>query len=338
MKAVGLTRYLPIKNPESLVDLELEKPQPAGRDLLVAVKAIAVNPVDTKVRAPKDAVEAAPKILGWDAAGVVEAVGPGVEFFQPGDEVFYAGDITRQGSNAEFQLVDERIVGKKPGTLGFPEAAALPLTAITAYEAFFDRLGIDPGGANRGETLLIVGGAGGVGSIGIQLAKIAGLTVIATASRPESAAWCTDLGADHVINHREPLRPQVEALGMQYVDHFALFNDTDGHWDAATDLIRPQGKIVSIVENAKPLDQSQLKMKAAGLVWEFMFARSRFQTPDMIEQHHLLNRVADWIDSGQLRGTANTALNPINAKNLRQAHATLEAGRNIGKIVLEGWA
>ncbi|CAN0352005.1 unnamed protein product, partial [Ectocarpus sp. 4 AP-2014] len=257
VKAVGLTRYLPIENPESLVDLELEKPLPAGRDLLVALKAIAVNPVDTKVRAPKDVVEAAPKILGWDAAGVVEAVGPEVELFQPGDEVYYAGDITRQGSNAEFQLVDERIVGKKPATLGFPEAAALPLTAITAYEAFFDRLGIDPGGANRGETLLIVGGAGGVGSIGIQLAKIAGLTVIATASRPESAAWCTNLGADHIVNHREPLRPQVEALGLKYVDHFALFNDTDGHWDAAADLIRPQGKIVSIVENAKPLDQSQ---------------------------------------------------------------------------------
>lgn len=337
MKAIGLTRYLPIDDPNSLVDVELEKPQPAGHDLLVAIKAIAVNPVDTKVRAPKDKVEEIPKVLGWDAAGVVEAVGPDVTLFQPGDEVFYAGDITRPGTNSEFQLVDERIVGRKPKSLDFAQAAAFPLTAITAYEAFFDRLGIDADGANKGESLLIIGGAGGVGSIAIQLAKIAGLNVIATASRPESVDWVKSLGADHVINHYEPLRPQVDDLGLKFVDHIAVFNNTDTHWDAVTDLIRPQGKIVSIVENESPLKQDVMKTKAATFVWEFMFARSMYQTPDMVEQHNLLNRVAAWIDQGKIRSTANETLSPINAKNLQAAHKTLEAGRSIGKIVLEGW-
>lgn len=338
MKAVALTRYLPIEDPESLVDVELEKPTPSGRDLLVAVKAIAVNPVDTKVRAPKEKVEPEPKVLGWDAAGIVEAVGPEVTLFKPGDEVFYAGDITRPGANSEFQLIDERIVGAKPTSLDFAQAAALPLTSITAYEAFFDRLGIDVEGANKGDTLLIIGGAGGVGSIGIQLAKIAGLTVIATASRPESSAWVTKLGADHVINHREPLRPQVEALGMKYVDYIALFNDTDGHWDAAADLIRPQGNIVSIVENRELLAQSEMKLKAATFSWEFMFTRSMYQTADMIEQHNLLNRIAGWIDDNTIQSTVNDVISPINAANLRSAHATLEAGRAIGKIVLKNWS
>jgi zinc-binding alcohol dehydrogenase family protein len=338
MKAVALTRYLPINDPNSLMDVELDQPTPTGRDLLVATKAIAVNPVDFKVRAPKDKVEPAPKVLGWDAAGVVEAVGPDVTLFQPGDEVFYAGDITRQGTNSEFHLIDERIVGAKPKSLDFAEAAAFPLTSITAYEAFFDRLGIDVEGANSGESILIVGGAGGVGSIGIQLAKIAGLNVIATASRPESIEWVKGLGADHVINHRESLRPQIEKLGMKYCDHIALFNDTDGHWSAAVDLIRPQGKIVSIVENKKPLSQDVMKLKAGTFVWELMFTRSMFQTPDMIEQHRLLNRVADWIDKGKIRSTSNQVLSPINAKNLRDAHAQLETGRAIGKIVLKDWS
>lgn len=338
MKAIGLTHYLPIDDPSSLMDVELEKPQPQGHDLLVAIKAIAVNPVDTKVRAPKDNVEESPKVLGWDAAGVVEAVGADVTLFKPGDEVFYAGDITRPGANSEFQLVDERIVGAKPTSLDFPNASAFPLTTITAYEAFFDRLGIDVNGANAGESLLIIGGAGGVGSIAIQLAKIAGLKVIATASRPKSVDWVKSLGADHTINHYEPLRPQVEALGLKFVDHIAVFNNTDAHWDAVADLIRPQGKIVSIVENEQPLSQEVMKTKAATFVWEFMFTRSMFQTADMIEQHNLLNRVASWIDEGRIRSTANATLSPINAENLRVAHKTLEAGRSIGKIVLEGWA
>lgn len=337
MKAIGLTRYLPIDDPESLFDFETDKPEPAGGDLLVAVKAIAVNPVDTKVRAPKDTIEAAPKILGWDAAGVVEAVGPDVTLFAPGDEVYYAGDITRPGTNEEFQLVDERIVAAKPTTLDFAASAALPLTSITAYEAFFDRLGVDVDGTNTGESLLIIGGAGGVGSIGIQLAKIAGLNVIATASRPESSEWVRELGADHVVNHYEPLRPQVESLGLKYVDHIAIFNNTDAHWGSVTDLIRPQGKIVSIVENAEPLNQAVMKTKSATLVWEFMFTRSMFQTPDVKRQHDLLTQVAGWIDEGRIRDTASEVVSPINAKNLRAAHKSLEAGRSIGKIVLEGW-
>lgn len=337
MKAVALTRYLPIDDPDSLMNVELDKPEPTGHDLLVATKAIAVNPVDYKVRAPKDTVEDSPKVLGYDAAGVVETVGPDVTLFKPGDAVFYAGDITRQGTNSEFHLVDERIVGSKPKSLDFAHAAALPLTSITAYEAFFDRLGIDPEGANKGETILIIGAAGGVGSIGIQLARIAGLSVIATASRPESIKWVTELGANHVINHREPLRPQIEAIGMKQVDYIALFNDTDGHWDAATDLIRPQGHIVTIVENSGPLDQGNMKMKAASFSWEFMFARSMFQTPDMVQQHHLLNRIAAWIDEGRVRATTNSVVTPINAANLRDAHAALESGKAIGKIVLEGW-
>ncbi len=338
MKAIGLTHYLPIENENALFDFETEIPTAAGHDILVAIKAIAVNPVDTKVRAPKDAVEEPPKILGWDAAGVVEAVGPKVTRFQPGDEVFYAGDITRPGCNAQFQLVDERIVGTKPESLTFAAAAAFPLTSITAYEAFFERLGIDVDGENQGESLLIIGGAGGVGSIGIQLAKLAGLNVIATASRPESIEWVKELGADHVVDHYQPLRPQIEDCGIEHVDHIAIFNSTDTHWDAVTDLIRPQGKIVTIVENQQPLAQSQLKLKSATLVWEFMYTRSMFQTPDMIQQHHLLNQVANWIDAGKIKATANTVLTPINAANLRQAHATLENGRTVGKIVLDGWS
>lgn len=337
MKAVALTHYLPIDDSKSLMDVELEKPEPSGRDLLVATKAIAVNPVDYKIRAPKDKIEPSPKVLGWDAAGVVEAVGSGATLFKPGDEVFYAGDLTRQGTNSEFHLVDERIVGTKPKSLDFAGAAAFPLTSITAYEAFFDRLGIDIDGANKAETLLIVGGAGGVGSIGIQLAKIAGLTVIATASRPATIEWVKKLGTDHVINHREPLRPQIEALNMKYVDYIALFNDTDGHWDAATDLIRPQGHIVTIVENQKPLKQDEMKLKAATLSWELMFTRSMYQTPDMIEQHRLLTRIAGWIDEGRIQATANNVVSPINAANLRDAHAQLESGRAIGKVVLKDW-
>lgn len=338
MKAVGLTHYLPIENPDSLMDVDTVKPAPTGRDILVSIEAIAVNPVDVKVRAPKDKVEETPRILGWDASGIVSAVGEGVTLFKPGDEVFYAGDITRSGAYAEFQLVDERIVGRKPKSLSFAEAAALPLTSLTAYEAFFDRLDLDRDGANRDESLLIIGGAGGVGSIGIQLAKAAGLTVIATASRPETIEWVKTLGADHVINHREPLRPQVEALGLHFVDHIAIFNNTDGHWNAVSDLIRPQGRIVAIVENSKPLSMDELKTKAAGLIWEFMFARSMYQTPDMIRQHEILNDIADEIDAGHLRTTVSEILTPINAENLRTAHQLVETGRAKGKVVLHSFA
>ena len=336
MKAVALTKYLPITNPESFLDVQLPTPTPTGRDVLVAVYAVAVNPVDTKVRAPKDKVEATPRVIGWDASGVVEAVGPEVTLFKVGDPVYYAGDLTRSGSYAQYQLVDERIVGHKPASLSHAEAAAMPLTTITAYEAFFDRLKIDRDGANAGESILIIGASGGVGSIGIQLAKRAGLKVIATASRAETIAWVKELGADYVVNHREPLIEQVRAVGFKHVDHIAIFNDMR-HWEAAVELIRPQGGIVSIDDTHLPMPMAGMKTKAASLHWEFMFARSMHQTPDMIEQHHLLSFVANEIDAGRMRTTVSEVLRPINAANMRQAHAMVESGKARGKIVLEGF-
>ncbi len=337
MKAVALTRYLPISDPNSLVDVDLPKPVPKGRDLLVAVKAVSVNPVDTKVRAPKDKVEKEPRVLGWDAAGVVEATGDNVGRFLPGDEVYYAGDVTRSGSNAEFQLVDERIVGHKPKSLAFAEAAALPLTAITAWEAFFDRLGIDRQGGNRGKAVLIIGGAGGVGSIAIQIAKLAGLTVIATASRPETVKWVLSLGADHAVDHRQPLPPQLAALGRKEVDYIANFANTDQYWAAMAELIKPQGHIVSIVENSAPLELGLLKSKSASFQWEFMFTRAMYQTPDMDRQGALLDEIAELINAGKLRATHSETLKPINAANLRLVHAKIESGKAVGKITLEGW-
>ena len=334
MKAVGFTHYLPISDSNSFLDLELAKPTPTGQDILVAVKAIAVNPVDTKVRSPKDTVEETPRIIGYDASGVVESVGPDVTLFQPGDAVYYAGDITRSGTNAEFQLVDERIVGRKPKSLSHAEAAALPLTTITAYEAFFDRLGLDRDGADAGKTILIIGAGGGVGSIGIQLAKQAGLIVVATASREETSAWVRDLGADHVVNHRADMVAEVRALGMQYVDHIAIFNDMR-HWNTAVELIRPQGSIVTIDDTNLPMDMAGMKTKSASLHWEFMFARAMHQTPDMIEQHKLLSYVAEEIDAGRIRTTLSEVLSPINATTLREAHRLVETGQAKGKIVVQ---
>ena len=336
MKAVALSRYLPVSDPEVFRDVDLPRPVAEGRDLLVAVKAVSVNPIDTKVRAPKDQIEDPPRVLGWDASGIVEAVGPDVTLFKPGDAVYYAGDITRPGSNAEFQLVDERIVGFKPESLGFAEAAALPLTTITAYEAFFDRLGIDRDGADKGQSVLIIGAGGGVGSIGIQLAKAAGLVVIATASRPETTDWVKALGADHVVNHHKAMAEQVRALGYRYVDHVAIFKDMR-HWEAAVELVRPQGGIVTIDATDLPMPMAGMKTKAASLHWEFMFARAMHQTPDMIEQHRLLTRVAAEIDAGRLRTTVSTVLSPINAANIREAHRLVETGEVKGKVVVEGF-
>jgi zinc-binding alcohol dehydrogenase family protein len=337
MKAIALTRYLPISDPQSLVDVELPKPSPGDRDLLVRVEAISVNPVDTKVRAPKPGVEPAPRVLGWDGAGVVETAGPAVKRFKPGDEVYYAGDVTRPGSNAEFQLVDERIVGRKPRTLSFAEAAALPLTTITAWEAFFDRMQIDRHGANRGQSLLIIGGAGGMGTIAIQLAKLAGLVVIATASRPETGKWVADWGADHVVNHRQPLPPQLAAKGFREVDFIANFADTSAYWAVMAEIIRPQGKIVALVDSTGPLDLNLLKRKSATFAWEFMFARAMYRTPDMGAQGDLLDEVADLVEAGKLRSTLTETLSPITAANLRTAHARLESGRTIGKLSLADW-
>ncbi len=338
MKAVALTRYLPIADPGSLADVTLPDPEPAGRDLLVRVEAVSVNPVDTKQRAPNPKVETSPRVLGWDAAGTVAAVGPEATLFEPGDEVYYAGDVTRPGSNSELALVDERIVAKKPKTMDFAQAAAIPLTAITAWEACFDRMKIDPGGAHRGRSLLVIGGAGGVGSIGIQIAKVvAGLKVVATASRPETVAWVRELGADHVVDHSQPLRPQIEALGMEHVDYIANCNDTDRYWDQMGDLVAPQGTVCMIVGTKGPLAQDAVRNKSATVCWELMFTRPRFRTPDMIEQHRLLTRVAGLIDAQKIRGTLRETLRPINAANLRAAHAKLESGTMIGKLVVAGW-
>ena len=337
MKAVALTRYLPISNPESLFDIDLPLPTATGRDVLVKVQAIAVNPVDTKIRKPKDKVEATPKVLGWDAAGEVMAVGDAVTLFRVGDAVYYAGDVTRSGCNAEYQLMDERIVGHKPSNLSVEEAAALPLTAVTAWEALFDRLHISTLAAdNANKTILIIGGAGGVGSIAIQLAKkVAGLKVIATASRPETIDWVQKLGADFVVNHHN-LSAEVQALNIQ-PDYILCNNDTDGYFATMAELIKPQGKICSIVETALPVDLDLLKSKSATFVWEFMFTRSMFKTDDMIAQHNILESVAKLVESGALVTTLNQVLKPINAENLRKAHAQLESGNTIGKLVLSGW-
>jgi len=337
MRGVGLYQHLPIEKPDSLLDLDLPKPEPAGHDLLVRIESVSVNPVDTKVRAPGKPARTTPLVLGWDAAGVVDAIGAAVSMFKPGDKVFYAGDITRPGSNSEFHLVDERIVGHRPRSSSAEAAAAFPLVSITAYEALFDRLGVNPDGRSRGRTLLVIAGAGGVGSMTIQLAKMAGLTVLATASRPESIEWVKHLGADHVLDHRRPLRSQLESAGYKTVHYILNCADTDAYWDAMADAIAPQGKICTIVENKGPLDQQVMKLKSVTHVWELMFTRSKYQTEDMVEQHKLLERIAGWIDSGMIKGILRETLEPINAANLKKAHAKLESGTMIGKLALKAW-
>jgi zinc-binding alcohol dehydrogenase family protein len=310
---------------QTFAEIELPKPAPAGRDLLVKVEAISVNPVDTKQR--KTATSS--RILGWDAAGTVEAVGKEVTLFKPGDAVYYAGDVTRPGCDSEYHLVDERIVGRKPKTLDFAQAAAMALTSITAWESFYDRMKVV-----SGKSMLIIGGAGGVGSIGIQLAKASGLSVIATASRPETVAWVQELGADQVVNHRENLVSQIK----KPVDYIANFSgDLDGYWSAMAELVAPQGAMVAIVGNAKPMAMDVVRSKSATMCWELMFTRPRFQTPDMIEQHRLLNEVAARLDAGKLKCTLKETLSPISGANLKKAHQRLEAGTMIGKLVLKGW-
>jgi NADPH2:quinone reductase len=297
-----------------------------------------VNPVDTKIRSPKPLVEAQPKVLGYDAAGTVVAVGAAVTGFQPGDRVYYAGDVTRSGSNAEYQLVDARLVGHAPRSIELADAAALPLTALTAWELLFQRMPFDSEDGGSGRSLLIIGGAGGVGSIAIQLARRAGFTVIATASRSETIAWCRSLGAQHLIDHRQPLRPQLQALGFAQVDVVLNLADTDRYWDAVGELLAPQGHVGLIVEPTGALRIGDpYKAKAIGIHWEMMFARPRFKTADQAEQGRILDRVATLIDAGALRGTRTVTLAPINAANLREAHRRLESGSTIGKLVLAGW-
>jgi NADPH2:quinone reductase len=337
MKAVGYKKSLPIDASDALIDFETAKPEPKGRDLRVAVKAISANPVDYKVRKRAAPPEGETKILGFDAAGVVDAIGSEVTLFRPGDEVFYAGSILRQGTNSEFHLVDERIVGRKPKSLPFAEAAALPLTSITAWELLFDRLGAVPGKSIDARTLLIVGGAGGVGSILIQLARrLTGLTVVATASREQSRKWCLDLGAHAVVDHARPMKEQIEKLKVPPVGLVASLTNTDRHYKAIAEFMAPQGKY-GLIDDPPEFNVGVFKGKAISIHWESMFTRSSFQTADMIAQHHLLNDVADLIDKGVLRTTLGERFGSINAANLKRAHALLESGQSRGKIVLEGW-
>jgi zinc-binding alcohol dehydrogenase family protein len=336
MKAVGYRKSLPVSDPDCLVDFELPAPSPGPRDLVVDVRAVSVNPVDFKVRLRAAPDPGATNILGFDAAGVVEAVGNAAVLFKPGDPVFYAGSIARPGSNAERQLVDERIVGHKPKVLSFAEAAALPLTAITAWELLFDRLGIVPGKRPSGH-LLIIGGAGGVGSILIQLARrLTGLVVIATASRPETAQWCRDLGAHHTIDHSKPLPQELRRIGIAQVEFLASLTASERHFPEFFDLMKPQGKL-ALIDDPKSLDITPLKRKSISVHWELMFTRPLFETEDMIAQHHLLDDVAALVDAGVIRTTLAEHFGPITAANLRKAHALLETGTAKGKIVLEGF-
>lgn len=339
MKAVGYQKPQPISNAESLLDITLPEPVATGHDLLVEVKAISVNPVDTKVRNSGAPAEGQPyKVLGWDASGIVKAVGPDVTLFQPGDRVWYAGSIARPGTNAELHLVDERIVGHAPKTLDFAQAAALPLTAITAWEMLFDRLGIAPGKKPEGKSLLIIGASGGVGSIMTQLAsRLTSLTVIGTASRPETQAWVKELGAHHVIDHSKPLAEELKAIGFPTVDYIVSLTQTDEHLAQIIEAIAPQGKF-GLIDDPKALDVMPFKRKSVSIHWELMFTRSLFGTADMVGQHHLLNEVAALVDAGLVRTTLAERFGSINAGNLKKAHELIESGTARGKVVLEGWA
>lgn len=337
MHAIGYVESLPADAERALFSFEAPDPVPGPRDLLVAVKAISVNPVDTKVRKRRQGTAEAPVILGWDAAGVVKAVGSAVSFFKPGDEVYYAGSLNRPGTNAELHLVDERIAARKPHTLGFAEAAALPLTALTAYEGLFDRLKLAQGKTNGGGVLLIVGASGGVGSMAVQLAsRLTALTVVGTASRPESADWVRGLGAHGVADHSQPLSTELKRLGYGQADAVFSLTATAQHWSEIIESLRPQGT-VCVIDDPASLDVTLLKPKSGALAWEFMFTRSMFETPDMAEQHRILTEVAGLVDEGLVRTTLGAHFGAITAENLRRAHLALESGRSIGKVVLEGW-
>ena len=335
MKAVGFNTSLPITHQNSFLDVDIEKPVPAGHQLLIKIQAISVNPVDYKVRqnSAKDTVLDAPKIIGWDAVGTVESAGENVTLFNVGDAVYYAGDITKPGSYAEYQVIDERLVGKKPARLPLEQAAGIPLVALTAWETFFDRMRLSPE-RDAGKTMLIIGGAGGVGSIAIQLAKkLLGLRVITTASRPETADWCRKMGADLVVNHTD-LVSEIRQQGMQHVDYIADFVNTNGYWDAMVELIKPQGHIASITGSAEPVVLNKLKGKSVTFSWELMFTRSTYQTDDLIEQHRILNRVAALYDSGTLVPIVNQVLHGLSAETIKSAHTQLESGKTIGKLVV----
>ncbi|STX29079.1 NADPH-quinone reductase and Zn-dependent oxidoreductase [Legionella beliardensis] len=332
MKAIG---YKNVGTPDVLEDIELPVPKATGYDLLVEVKAIAVNPIDCKARAylvnPENNSY---KIPGWDAAGVVKAVGDKVSLFKPGDEVWYAGSLNRQGCNSEYHLVDERIVGFKPKTLSYSQAAALPLTTLTAWELLFDRLTINE---KEQATLLITGAAGGVGSILTQLARqLTSLTIIGTASRTQSQAWVKSNGAHHVINHNQPLKAQLNELGFSDVDYVISLTHTDEHGSQLIDCLKPQGKF-ALIDDPEHFDFRAFKLKSISIHWELMFTRSMFMTSDLIKQHDILNETAKLVDSGLIKTTLNEEFGSINALNLKRAHQLIESGKSVGKIVLEGF-
>ncbi len=335
MRSIGFKKSLPITESESFIEFETTRPVAEGRNLLVKISAISVNPVDFKVRqgSAKDKALEVPKIIGWDAVGIVEEIGGEVTLFKKGDEVYYAGDISKSGCNTEYQLVDERIVGTKPKDLSAAEAAAMPLTVLTAWEILFERIRINQ--KDNGKSILIIGGAGGVGSIAIQIAKkVAGLTVIATASRPESVAWCKEQGADFVVDHSN-LVEAVRDAGFEQVDFIVDFVDVNQYWPAMVELIKPQGRIGSISDPVENVNLRQLKGKSVSFHWELMFTRSMFQTEDMIEQHHILNTVSELIDAGTLKSTLNQHFKGFTVENLKQAHQLQESGKAIGKTVIE---
>ena len=337
MKAIAYFENLPADHPEALRDITLPEPVPGERDLLVEVRAISVNPVDVKIRANRKPRDGQPEVIGWDAAGVVRAVGSRVSLFKPGDRVWYAGALDRPGANSELHAVDERIVGRMPDSLDYAQAAALPLTTITAWELLFDRLRVLDNALPSQQSLLVVGAAGGVGSILVQLARqLTGLTVIGTASRPQTQAWVRELGAHHVIDHGQPLAEELRRIGIDEVSHIASLTHSDQHFAQIAEAIAPQGRI-ALIDDPAALDVRLLKRKSASLHWEFMFARPLHQTPDMIAQHELLNQAARLIDQGRLRTTLGEHYGTINAANLRRAHAFIESGRAQGKVVLEGF-
>lgn len=337
MKAIGYQTNLAIDHVDALVDITLPDPVATGHDVLVEVRAVSVNPVDTKIRAGVKPDEGQWKVLGWDATGIVKAVGPDVTLFQPGERVWYAGSIARPGSNSELQLVDERIVGKMPQSLDFGPAAALPLTGLTAWEMLFDRLEVPMGEEGKGKSVLVIGASGGVGSILIQLARqLTQLTVIGTASRPETRDWVLRHGAHHVVDHSKPLDAEIARAGLAAPDYVIGLTHSDAHFDQIVELIAPQGKF-GLIDDPAPIDVRKFKRKAVSLHWELMFTRSLFGTADMIAQHHILNRLADLVDAGTIRTTANEHFGRIDAANLKRAHALLESHRAQGKIVLEGF-
>lgn len=336
MRAIAYDTPLPIRDANALFDYDPELPVATGRDILVEVRAVSVNPVDVKIRASAKP-DSGPRILGWDAAGVVIVAGPDVKWFKPGDEVYYAGAVDRPGSNAQFQVVDERIVALKPKKLDFILSAALPLTAITAWEALFDRLDIRKPVEGADNSLLVIGGAGGVGSMAIQLGRqVPGLTVIATASRPESTRWCKELGAHYVLDHSKSIADQMVSSGLGEPAYVFSTTHTHQHFDDIAKLIAPQGHFC-LIDDPKPFDVTLLKHKSVSLHWEFMFTRSLFKTPDMAKQHKLLTEVASLVDGGALRSTLNETLCPISAANLRLAHEKVESNHMTGKIVVAGW-